>query len=62
MRSINAVRTQEVVQLQPLRDPGLRLIASISARYSLVDLTVEEPEIEEVIRAIYMDKAERLKE
>jgi ABC-2 type transport system ATP-binding protein len=37
------------------------LIADISARYPVVDLTVEEPEIEEVIRAIYLDKAKRLK-
>ncbi len=41
--------------------PVSGLIAGISARYPVVDLTVEEPEIEEVIRAIYLDKAERLK-
>lgn len=41
--------------------PASELIARISASHPVVDLTVEEPEIEEVIRAIYLDKAERLK-
>jgi ABC-2 type transport system ATP-binding protein len=40
--------------------PVSELIAGISARYPLVDLTVEEPEIEEVIRAIYLDEAGRM--
>jgi ABC-type uncharacterized transport system ATPase subunit len=37
------------------------LIAEISGRYPVVDLTVEDTEIEEVIRAIYLDKAERIR-
>ncbi|HMN59993.1 MAG TPA: ATP-binding cassette domain-containing protein [Anaerolinea sp.] len=37
--------------------PVSELITGIIARYPVVDLTVEEPEIEEVIRAIYTDKA-----
>jgi ABC-2 type transport system ATP-binding protein len=41
--------------------PVSGLIAGISAQYPVVDLTVEEPEIEEVIRAIYLDRAERVK-
>jgi ABC-2 type transport system ATP-binding protein len=32
------------------------LIADISARYPIVDLAVEEPEIEAIVRAIYQGK------
>jgi ABC-2 type transport system ATP-binding protein len=38
------------------------LIAAISAGYPVADLTVEDTEIEEVIRAIYLDKAARISE
>ena len=36
------------------------LIADISARYPVADLTVEDQEIEEVIRGIYTDQARRM--
>ena len=32
------------------------LIAAVAARYRLQDLTIEEPEIEEIIRGIYEDE------
>jgi ABC-2 type transport system ATP-binding protein len=38
------------------------LISTISARYAISDLTVEEQEIEVVIRGIYEDQARRMKE
>jgi ABC-2 type transport system ATP-binding protein len=38
------------------------LITAVSARYPVVDLTVEEQEIDEVIKSIYLDKAERIRE
>jgi ABC-2 type transport system ATP-binding protein len=41
--------------------PVSDLIAAISARYPISDLTVEDQEIEEVIRAIYADQAGRMK-
>lgn len=37
------------------------LIAGVSARSAVADLTVEDCEIEEVIRAIYLDKAEKMR-
>ena len=36
------------------------LIADISARYPILDLAVEEPEIEEIVRTIYRGKSESL--
>jgi ABC-2 type transport system ATP-binding protein len=41
--------------------PVSELITSIIAHHPVIDLTVDEPEIEEVIRAIYLDKAGQLK-
>ncbi len=41
--------------------PVSQLIAEISGRFPVVDLTIEDTEIEEVIRAIYFDKAERIR-
>jgi ABC-2 type transport system ATP-binding protein len=38
------------------------LIAAVSAHYPVSDLTVEEQEIDEVIKSIYLDKAERIRE
>jgi ABC-2 type transport system ATP-binding protein len=38
------------------------LIQTLSARYPLADLTVEDVEIEEVVRAIYRDQAARVRE
>jgi len=43
-----------------LATPVSGLIADISARYPIADLTVEDQEIEEVIRGIYSDKAGRM--
>ena len=40
--------------------PVSGLIAEISARYPVADLTVEDQEIEEVIRGIYSDQAGRM--
>lgn len=40
--------------------PVSELIATISTRYPVADLTVEEQDIEEVIREIYLDKAIRI--
>jgi ABC-type uncharacterized transport system ATPase subunit len=37
------------------------LIAQVSERSAVVDLTVEDCEIEEVIRAIYLDKAQKMR-
>jgi ABC-2 type transport system ATP-binding protein len=34
------------------------LIAAISSRYPILDLAVEEPEIEEIVRTIYQGKPE----
>ncbi|HMD82860.1 MAG TPA: hypothetical protein VKE92_16195, partial [Anaerolineales bacterium] len=34
------------------------LIAEITSRYSILDLAVEEPEIEEIVRTIYRGKSE----
>jgi len=42
--------------------PVSDLIASVSARFPIADLTVEEQEIEQVIRSIYLDHAERMQE
>jgi ABC-2 type transport system ATP-binding protein len=44
-----------------LTTPVSGLIASISTQYPVVDLTVEDPEIEDVIRSIYLDNGERLR-
>lgn len=41
--------------------PAAGLIAAISARYPVSDLTIEDQEIEEVIRGIYQDQAVRMK-
>jgi len=45
-----------------LTTPVSTLIASVSAQYPVVDLTVEDPEIEDVIRSIYLDNGVRLQE
>jgi ABC-2 type transport system ATP-binding protein len=44
-----------------LMTPVSGLIAAISAQYPVVDLTVEDPEIEDVIRSIYLDNGARLR-
>jgi ABC-2 type transport system ATP-binding protein len=42
--------------------PASALIAAISERYSVADLTVTDVEIEEVIRSMYADRAVRVAE
>lgn len=41
--------------------PASGLIAAVSGRYPVSDLTVTEPEIEDVIRRIYQDQAGRMR-
>ena len=41
--------------------PASGLITSVSERYAVADLTITEPEIEDVIRRIYQDQAGRMK-
>jgi ABC-type uncharacterized transport system ATPase subunit len=36
------------------------LIADITSRYPILDLAVEEPEIEEIVRTIYQGKPEAM--
>lgn len=44
------------------KTPVSSLIASVSARYPVVDLTIEEQEIETIIRMIYLDQAIKIKD
>lgn len=44
------------------KTPVSDLIATVSANYAVVDLTVEEQKIEEVIKSIYLDQADRFKQ
>ena len=42
-----------MVCIRSLRDSPSTLIAHISSRFPIIDLAVEEPEIEEIVRTIY---------
>ena len=44
------------LRFDPARTPVAGLIAAATARYSVVDLAIEEPELEEVVRQIFEER------
>jgi ABC-2 type transport system ATP-binding protein len=54
-RQVRADGPRRWLQFNRLETTAAELIAGVAARYPLHDLTIEEPDIESIVRRIYLE-------